>query len=119
MRHHNSIRKFGLEQNGRRALLRSLAISLIDCGRIETTEAKAKELRPYVEPLITKAQQNTPATLRYLVSRLGSGSQTAIVKKLVETIAPKYKKRSGGYTRIIKSAIRQSDGARMAVIEFI
>ncbi len=119
MRHHNSNRIFGRKANGRRALLRSLALSLIDHGRIETTEAKAKELRPYIEPLVTKAKQDTIMTRRYLVSKLGSGAQPSAVKKLVETIAPKYKERPGGYTRIIKTDIRVSDGGRMAVIEFV
>lgn len=119
MRHHNSIRKFGRDSNERRALLRSLALSLIDHGRIETTEAKAKELRPYIEPLVTKAKSDTLMTRRYLISKLGSGSQTSAIKKLVETIAPKYKERAGGYTRIIKTAIRVSDGGHMAVIEFV
>jgi large subunit ribosomal protein L17 len=119
MKHHKSTRKFGLETNERRALLRSLALALIDHGRIETTEAKAKELRPFVEPLVTKAKHNTVSTRRYLVSKLGSGAQGSAVKKLVETIAPKYTERGGGYTRIIKTAVRISDGGKMAVIEFV
>ncbi len=119
MKHHKSTRKFGLETNERRALLRSLALALIDHEHIETTEAKAKELRPFIEPLITKAKQNSVSTRRYLVSKLGSGAQVSAVKKLIEHIAPKYKERAGGYTRVIKTAIRISDGGKMAVIEFV
>ncbi|TSC62428.1 MAG: large subunit ribosomal protein L17 [Parcubacteria group bacterium Gr01-1014_48] len=119
MKHHKKTRKFGLETNERRALLRSLALALITHGRIQTTEAKAKELRPFIEPLVTKAKQNTAGTRRYLVSKLGSGAQGLPIKKLVDTIAPKYVTRPGGYTRVIKTAIRISDGGKMAVIEFV
>ncbi len=119
MKHHKTTRKFGLETNERRALLRSLALALIDHGKIQTTEAKAKELRPFIEPLVTKARIDSLTTRRYLVRKLGSGGQPAAVKKLVEIIAPKYKGRGGGYTRIIKTEIRASDGGPMAVIEFV
>ncbi|HET8575233.1 MAG TPA: 50S ribosomal protein L17 [Candidatus Paceibacterota bacterium] len=116
MRHHNQNRKFGRETNERRALLRGLALSLIDKGRIRTTEAKAKELRPFIERLITKARENTLSSRRSVTSTLGNVEGG---RKLVNEISLKYKERSGGYTRIVKLEPRKSDGAKMAVIEFI
>lgn len=116
MRHHDNIRKFGRERGQRNALLKSLALSLVVRKKITTTEAKAKELRPFVEKLVTRAKTKTLASRRLLVSRLGAG---AGVKELVDTLAPKYEKRSGGYTRIVKLPRRLSDGAAMAVIEFV
>jgi large subunit ribosomal protein L17 len=116
MRHHNANRKFGRETDGRRALLRSLAEGLILKGRITTTEAKAKELRPFVEKLVTKARQNTLASRRLVISRLGTEARA---KKLVAEVAPRYVERAGGYTRIIKLPPRKSDGSKMAIIEFV
>ena len=117
MRHHNSVRKFGRPSNQRRALLKSLALALINHGRIETTEAKAKELRPYVEKLVTKAKDNTIASKRLMVARLMNRKEES--KKLFEEIAPKYKDQKGGYTRIMKLPQRQGDAAKMALIEFV
>lgn len=117
MRHHNSVRKFGRTSNGRRALLKSLALALINHGRIETTEAKAKELRPYVEKLVTKAKDNSVASKRLIISRLMNRKEES--KKLFEEIAPKYKDQKGGYTRIMKLPQRQGDAAKMALIEFV
>src|SRR4051812_34009287 len=105
MRHHNSVRKFGREKDQRVALMKSLATSLILKEKITTTEAKAKELRPMIEKLVTKARTNDLATRRLIQSRLGGTAQT---KKLMETIAPKYLKRAGGYTRITKLPARLS-----------
>lgn len=116
MRHHNNVRKFGRETGQRSALLKSLALSLVMKKKITTTEAKAKELRPFVEKLVTKAKSKTLATQRILVSRLGAKTG---VKELLDNLAPKYDKRSGGYTRIIKLPRRLSDGSAMAVIEFV
>ena len=116
MRHHSNKRKFGLEKNQRNALIKSLAYSLIKHERIETTLAKAKELRPYTEKLITRAKQSTLASRRLLISRTGNELGT---KKLIETIAPKYKERNGGYIRIIKTGRRIKDGSPMAIIEFV
>lgn len=119
MRHHNVNRKFGRESNARRALMRSLALALIDKEHIETTEAKAKEVRPYVEKLITKGKNNTIATRRNLVSQLGSGGETA-ARKIVEELAPRYADRPGGYLRVVKTRDRiGSDGAAMAIVEFV
>lgn len=116
MRHHNKNRTLGRESAQRTALLRGLARNLIVHGKIQTTEAKAKELRPYIEKLITKARSNTIATRRGLVSRLHSESA---VKKLMSDIAPKYAQRPGGYTRIVKLGRRSGDASPMAVIELV
>lgn len=116
MRHHNANRKFGRERGLRRALLRSLAEALIKHGRITTTEAKAKELRPYIEKLVTTARRGTLASQRRVIARLGTATRA---HKLVKEIAPKYQERPGGYTRIIKLPPRRSDSSPMAVIEFV
>jgi len=86
-------------------------------GKIKTTEPKAKELRPFVEKLITRAKKDNVATRRIVISKLSNRRKEA--KKLFEVIAPKYLDKSGGYTRILKLGTRKSDGARMAQIEFI
>lgn len=117
MKHHKSIRKFGRKRNVRNALIRSLAISLVRHGKIETTEAKAKELRPYIESLVTKAKVDTVANRRLVASRLIN--QENETKKLFTDIATKYKDTQGGYTRIIKLGSRLSDAAPMAIIEFV
>lgn len=117
MRHHSNVRKFGRNKNQRQALLKGLMLALIAHGRIETTEAKAKELRPAIEKLITKANVGTLASRRLVISRLYN--LTAEANTLVDTIAPKYKDRTGGYTRITKLPRRLGDASKMAVIEFI
>lgn len=117
MRHHSNIRKFGRTRNQRTALLKGLMLALISHGRIETTEAKAKELRPFMEKLVTKANEGTLASRRLVISRLYN--RTAEANKLIDTIAPKYKGRGGGYTRITKIGVRAGDASKMAVIEFI
>ncbi len=117
MRHHSNIRKFGRNKNQRNALLKGLMLALIAHGRIETTEAKAKELRPFMEKLVTKANQGTLASRRLVISRLYN--RTAEASKLIDTIAPKYKGRTGGYTRITKLGARAGDASKMAVIEFV
>ena len=117
MRHHNKNRKFGREKGQRVALLRSLALSLINKERIETSEAKAKELRPFIEKIITRAKVANLPNQRLLVSRLMN--RKTEVKKLFKEIAPKYIDRKGGYTRIIKMAPRLSDSSKRAIIEFV
>jgi large subunit ribosomal protein L17 len=117
MKHHKSIRKFGRKRNVRNALLKSLAISLIRHGKIETTEAKAKELRPFIESLVTKAKIDNVASRRLIASRLIN--QEDETRKLFNEIAPKFKETMGGYTRIIKLGARLSDSAKMAIIEFV
>lgn len=115
MRHHNANRKFGRVANVRRALLKSLTRSLLVHGKIKTTEAKAKEIRPIVEKLITKAKVDTLATRRVVTSRLLN--QDKLSKKLFTEIAPRFKDVKGGYTRIMKLPKRKSDGSPMAIIE--
>lgn len=117
MRHHSNVRKFGRTKSQRESLLKGLCLSLIAHGRIETTEAKAKELRPMIEKIITKANVGTLASRRLVISRLYNLSSEA--NKLIDTIAPKYKGQSGGYTRITKLPRRGGDASKMAIIEFI
>lgn len=114
MRHHNANRKFGRKRNQRNALLRSLAHNLVVKGRIRTTEAKAKELRPYVEKLVTLSKKESLASRRLLTSRVGREAGAKLT-----ALAPQYKERQGGYTRVTKLVRRNSDGAKMAVIEFV
>ncbi len=117
MRHGNTKRKFGREKNQRNALLASLALNLIVREKIKTTEPKAKELRPFIEKLVTSAKKGDLATRRTVISRLSNRSRET--KKLFEVIAPKYKDKKGGYTRILKLGPRKADGAAMAIIEFV
>ena len=117
MKHHKSFRKFGREKNERVSFLRGLAINLIRHGRMETTEARAKEVRPYVEKLITLAKVDTLANRRLVLSRILN--QEIETGKLFKELATKYKDVTGGYTRIIKLPYRISDGAAKAVIEFV
>ena len=99
------------------ALLKSLARSLVIHESISTTEAKAKELRPFIERLVTLAKKGTLANRRLAVKRLGDKSA---VKKLFETIAPRYASRAGGYTRVVKRTKRGStDAAKLAYIAFV
>jgi large subunit ribosomal protein L17 len=116
MRHGNNKRKFGREKNQRIALMASLARNLIRDSRIKTTTAKAKELRPMVEKLVTKAKIATVASRRLVNSRIKSATET---KKLFEIVAPKYMSRKGGYTRIIRLPNRDLDGSPMSLIEFV
>src|SRR3989344_5558933 len=117
MRHDNKNRKFGRKTNVRQALLKSLALSLIIHGKIKTTEAKAKELRPFIEKLITKGRGDDLNSRRIIISRLMNRKEE--VKKLYDEIIPKYKTRKGGYTRITKLSFRQGDASPMAIIEFV
>ncbi|NDE68102.1 50S ribosomal protein L17 [bacterium] len=116
MRHHSSLRKFGREKDQRNALVKSLMRSLVIHGRITTTLAKAKSIRPMVEKLVTKAKTGTLASRRLVIVRIGGEAET---KALFDTIAPKYADRKGGYTRIIKLPRRELDAAPMAMIEFV
>ncbi|MFA6314923.1 MAG: 50S ribosomal protein L17 [Candidatus Paceibacterota bacterium] len=116
MRHHSNVRKFGREKTQRHALMRSLARNLIRDSRIQTTTAKAKELRPFVEKLVTEAKSDTVASRRHIVSNIHSPVET---KKLINVIAPNYKNRNGGYTRIIRLPNRDLDGSPMSLIEFV
>jgi len=115
MRHHNQNRKFGRKTKVRKALVNSLARSLVLHEKIETTEPKAKELRPFIEKLITKGKTATIANRRAISEKIGPKAG----KILVDKLAKKYEDRKGGFTRITKSKTRLSDGGKMAVIEFV
>jgi len=117
MRHGKKNRKFGRKTNVRRGFIRSLAVALLTYEKIKTTEARAKELRPYIEKLLTKARKNDVATRRLICARLGN--QESLANKLVNEIAPKYEGRDGGYTRITKLPMRKGDASPMAIIEFV
>lgn len=95
--------------------MKSLALSLVVNGKIKTTDAKARELRSFVEKMITAGKTDTVATHRALGARIGSVG----AKKIIKDLSPKYAKRAGGYTRITKLPARLSDGSLMAVIEFV
>jgi large subunit ribosomal protein L17 len=116
MRHQKAGRALRRTSEQRLALLRNLASSLIEHGAIETTQAKAKELRPFVEKLITKARAGTLHGRR-LAGRHVHKRETA--DKLFQEIGPRFAKRAGGYTRILKTGHRKGDGAEMARIELI
>ena len=117
MRHHNHNRKFGRTRNQRNALLKSLALNLILKEKIKTTEPKAKELRPFIEKLVTHAKVDSVAHRRVVASRLYNRERE--VQKLFTKIATRYADKRGGYTRITKLPVRKSDSAKMATIEFI
>jgi large subunit ribosomal protein L17 len=117
MRHGNQNRKFGRSTDQRRSLLRGLAISLITEGKIKTTTAKAKELSALADRLVTYGKDDTLASRRKAFSALGQPDD-AIVKKLFEQIAPNYKDRNGGYTRVIKMG-RTLAGRDESVIEYV
>ena len=108
-------RKLHREKDQRRALMKALMTALIDNEKIITTEAKAKELRPAIEKMVTKAGVKSIANIRRVRRILSLG----VTKKLFDDIAPQYVKRPGGYTRITKLERRKSDGAKMAQIEFV
>ena len=116
MRHRKANRRLRRTSEQRLALLRNLASSLIEHGAIETTEAKAKELRPFVEKLITKARSGTLHDRR-LAGRHVQKREAA--DKLFQELGPRYRTRPGGYTRILKTGHRKGDGADMARIELI
>ena len=116
MRHRKAGRQLRRTSEQKLALMRNLATSLIESGSIETTEAKAKELRPFVEKLITKAKRGT-LHARRLAIRHVQKRETA--DKLFQEIGPKFATRPGGYTRILKTGHRKGDGADMARIEFV
>lgn len=117
MQHKKKNRTLGRDKDQRTALLRGLAVSLIRDKKIKTTAAKAKEVRPMIERLVTHAKKNTVASKRLVASALGEPRPTTI-KTLFDEIAPKFAERNGGYTRIIKMG-RTTAGREEAVIEFV
>ena len=116
MRHGKKFNHLGRKKGHRRALLKNMACSLIEHKRINTTVAKAKALRTYVEPLVTKAKNNTTHSRRVVFSYLQSKDA---IKELFGPIAGKVSNRPGGYVRVIKTGFRKGDGAEMAMIEFV
>lgn len=117
MRHANKNRTLSRPANQRTALLRGLSVSLIRDEKITTTLAKAKELQPRIERLVTFAKKNTLASRRTVASRLGEPNEV-IIKKLFANIATRFADRNGGYTRIVKMG-RLPSGRDQAVIEFV
>ena len=116
MRHGKVHRKLGRHSAHRTALLANLAAALIKHEQIVTTLPKAKELRPVVEKLVTLAKKGGLAARRQAISEM---RDVKMVKKLFEVIAPRYKDRDGGYTRVLKAGFRYGDSAAQAVIEFV
>ena len=116
MRHNKAFNHLGRKTGHRKALLSNLATSLILHKRIETTLAKAKALRPYVEPLVTKSKDDTTHSRRIVFSYL---KNKFAVSELFRNIAPKVADRPGGYLRILHTGFRQGDGSEMALIEFV
>ena len=116
MRHRVGGRKLQRTSSHRQALFRNMAAALIKHEQITTTTAKAKELRPYVEKLVTLAKKGGLSNRRLAHARIMDEAQE---RKLFDVIAPRYADRNGGYTRVIKAGIRMSDSAAIAIIEFV
>ena len=116
MRHNKAVNHLGRKSGHRKALLSNLASSLILHKRITTTVAKAKALRSYVEPLITKSKEDTTHNRRVVFSYL---KNKEAVSELFRTVAPKIADRPGGYTRVLHVGFRQGDAAEMAMIELV
>ena len=116
MRHNKAINHLGRQSGHRKALLANMASSLIMHKRINTTVAKAKALKSYVEPLITKSKEDTTHNRRVVFSYLKDKNA---VTELFRTIAPKVADRPGGYTRVLHTGFRQGDAAEMALIELV
>lgn len=115
MRNLKTGRKLGRKRNQKKALLKSMARSLLIKEKIRVTLAKAKELRPFIEPLISKARNDTLPNRRILLKYF----EKELVEKIMLELGPRYKTRPGGYIRIIKLGRRKTDGAEMAIIELI
>jgi large subunit ribosomal protein L17 len=116
MNHNKSYRKLGRRSDHRKAMLKNMSISLIVYEKIETTVTRAKELRKFVERMITFGKKNTLASRRNAFAFLRNEHA---VEKLFTDLAPKYTERKGGYTRITKTSVRYGDSAEMAIIELV
>jgi large subunit ribosomal protein L17 len=116
MRHARSGKKLGRDSAHRKALYSNLAGALITHGRIETTEAKAKAVRPYAEKLITLGKRGDLHARRQAMAELRSND---VVHKLFADIAPRFSERNGGYTRVVKLGPRQGDAAQMALLVLV
>ena len=116
MRHNRKFNHLGRKSGHRKAMLSNMASSLILNKRIETTEAKAKALKPYLEPLVTKSKEDTTHNRRVVFSYLKDKNATS---ELFRTIAPKIADRPGGYLRILHTGFRQGDASEMVLVEFV
>ena len=116
MRHNRAVNHLGRQSGHRKAILANMASSLILKKRITTTEAKAKALKPYVEPLITKSKEDTTHSRRVVFSYLKDKEATA---ELFRTVAPKVANRPGGYLRILHTGLRHGDAAEMVMVELV
>ena len=116
MRHARSGKKLGRDSAHRRALYANLACALIEHGRIRTTEAKAKAVKPFAEKMITLGRRGDLAARRQAISELRS---QAVVKRLFDEVAPRFADRPGGYSRIVKLGPRAGDSAAMAYLELV
>ncbi|HUF87381.1 MAG TPA: 50S ribosomal protein L17 [Thermohalobaculum sp.] len=116
MRHGHGHRKLNRTAEHRQAMLANMACSLIEHEQIKTTLPKAKELRPYVEKLITLAKRGDLHARRLVASRI---QQDGAVKKLFETLGARYKERQGGYARVLRAGFRYGDMAPMAIVELV
>ena len=116
MRHGKGYRKLNRTHEHRKAMLANMSASLIKHEQIVTTLPKAKELRPFVEKLVTLAKKGDLASRRRAVART---RDEAMAKKLFDVLGPRYEDRNGGYTRVLKAGFRYGDNAPMAVIEFV
>ena len=117
-------RRFGRKADHRKAMLRNLATSVIMYGKVETTEAKAKDMRSVVDELITLGKKGDLAARRQAAAYIRNvvadeKTQQTVLQKLFDEVAPKYKDRNGGYTRVIKTGTRRGDSAPMAFIELV
>ena len=116
MRHQRAGKKLGRDSAHRKAMYANLAAALIEHGRIKTTEAKAKAVRPYVERLVTLGKRGDLAARRNAIAQL---RDKWIVNELFEFVAPRFEERPGGYTRVVKLGPRPGDAAPMAYLEFV
>jgi large subunit ribosomal protein L17 len=116
MRHHRAGKKLGRDSAHRKALYANLACSLIEHGRIRTTEAKAKAVKPFAEQMITLGKRGDLAARRHAAAELRSQD---VVKKLFDDVAPRFAERPGGYSRIVKLGPRQGDAADMVYLELV
>ena len=116
MRHHRAGKKLGRDASHRKALYANLAGSLIEHGRIKTTEAKAKAVKPFAEQMITLGKRGDLAARRQAIAELRSQD---VVRHLFTDVAPRFAERPGGYTRIVKLGPRQGDAAEMVYLELV
>ena len=116
MKHGKRFNHLGRIPSHRKAMLRNLASNLIEHKRIKTTDARAKELRTFIEPLITKAKRGDLNSIRQISKKL---PRKEIVNQLIHDVAPRFLERNGGYTRIVKLGFRDNDRASVSIIEFV